>query len=34
MAVYQTTPEGIEQLEGLSETITNSVDDILDSSTI
>lgn len=34
MAVYQTTPEGVEQLEGLSETITNSVDDILNSSTI
>ncbi|WP_448918954.1 hypothetical protein [Eubacterium sp.] len=34
MSVYQTTPEGVAQLEGLSETITNSVDDILDSSTI
>lgn len=33
MAVYQTTPEGVAQLEDLSKTITNSVDDILNSST-
>lgn len=33
MAVYQTTPEGVAQLEGLSETITNAVTDILESST-
>lgn len=33
MSVYQTTPEGVAQLEGLSETITNAVTDILESST-
>lgn len=33
MAVYQTTPEGVAQLEGLSKTITNAVTDILESST-
>lgn len=33
MAVYQTTPEGVAKLEGLSETITNAVTDILESST-
>ena len=30
MSVYQTTPEGVEQLESLSETITNAVNDILE----